>query len=156
MICASVPALKAFFVKFLPRFLRTSRVEISGPSGNQDRHENNHHQDWRYHFKVSAPRSNHYDIESSASRASLNKTIAIATPTGQDLSDDGEARFRYHMQLSDDLKLGRMSPAAGRADGVGATTGKMEIMVHRTFETMTIETEVAGNQKSGDLFPGYP
>lgn len=79
----------------------------------------------------------------------------MAAVTGPDLSDDGEGGFGYG--LGDDVKLGRVSPVATRADGTKAGTGKIEIMVHRTFETMTIETpsEATRDEKNGDVFPGY-
>ncbi|KAK4209173.1 Satratoxin biosynthesis SC1 cluster protein 4 [Rhypophila decipiens] len=152
MICASVPALKAFFARYLPRFLRTSRLDISGPSGNQDRHDNyQRHQDWHDHFKPTKPNPDNSDIESSASQANLNKILV--TVTVPDLLDDADAGLGC--RLTDDIRLGRMSPGGERA--TGATTGKMEIMVQRTFETLAIETprEAARSEKNGDLFPGY-
>ncbi|KAM7188933.1 Satratoxin biosynthesis SC1 cluster protein 4 [Naviculisporaceae sp. PSN 640] len=137
MICASVPALKAFFAKFLPRLLRTSKLEVTGPSGIQNRHDNSHRQDWHDHFKVSAPRSKHSvnDVESFGSRANLNRTMVMATATVQDLQDNGQ--FKFGHRHGEDPSSGGTTPV----DEAGASTGKMGIMVQRTFETMTMEAE---------------
>ena len=145
MICASVPALKAFFAKFVPALLRSSIASSKRSENRENRHTSGY---WRAQshpqgnssvqrvIGTETPKSSQSDAVSAQTGASTKRlnlklpwTTATATADSpiSGSTDDVEGGFGDKESESPSGGTSKVNPESG-------------IMVHRTFETMSIET----------------